>query len=53
MEPKHPPLTYKFLVKPVFFIVSLLAAAYIVLKLETMTPEDVGINIPSYNTVGK
>ncbi len=44
------PQTYKFLVKPVFFIISLLCAAYIVLKLEQLQPDDVGMDIPSYHT---
>lgn len=44
------PQTYKFLVKPVFFIISLLCAAYVVLKLEQLKPDDVGMEIPSYHT---
>lgn len=49
MENQQPRLTYRFLIKPVFFIVSLLIVAYLVLKLETVTPEDLGMEVPSYH----
>lgn len=42
---------YRFLIKPVFFIFSLLSAGFIVLKLEQLTPGDVGMEMPSYRTV--
>jgi hypothetical protein len=35
---------YKFLVKPVFFIISLLIVAYLILWLENLKPEDVGLD---------
>lgn len=47
------PHTYKFLVKPVFFIISLLCAAYLVLKLEELKPEHVGLDIPMHDTIDK
>jgi hypothetical protein len=43
-EEFHETNTYKFLVKPVFFIISLLIVGYLILRLENLKPQDVGLN---------